>query len=528
MKNRLLNHIKNLLLPCLIFSVLAGFFSAVIITVFKILAEWAVHLSVSAYAIVREDPKWLALLILGAAAIGLISSIILSRSSTCMGGGIPTSVAAIRGIVSFKWVATLVLLPLAALLSYLAGIPLGTEGPCVQMGTAVGDGVSRCGGEKNRSWRRYIMTGGAAAGFSIATVSPISAIIFSMEELHKRFSPLLLTVASISVMTAQLTIHALASIGIGSVEFFHISTLSALAPTHFFAPIIVGIAAGGASILFTRLYHVINRLMKALLRKIPTALVFPALFATTAVVGFFLTESLGSGHSLVDALIKGGAAWYILILVFLIRAIGMMASNTSGVTGGIFLPTLAFGAIVGAIVGEGLVSLGWIGSEHQALMVVLGIAAFLGSTSRIPLTACVFAIEALAGINNTLYVIIATFIALVIVEASGCEDFTDAVIEAKMHKFTKGKTAHTVEVGLTVKEDSFAVGKDISNLLLPNSCVIVSYKRNEDKAASIGIAEGDLINVRYVTYTPEQTRDELYALVGPQSDDVSRLMTPTN
>ncbi|MBO5945187.1 MAG: chloride channel protein [Clostridia bacterium] len=526
MKSRLLNHIKNLLLPCLVFSVLAGFFSAIIITVFKILAEWVVHLSVSIYADVRENPEWLALLILGAALIGLIASLILSRSSSCMGGGIPTSVAAIRGIASFKWVATLILLPFAALLTYLAGLPLGTEGPCVQMGTAVGDGISRCGGDKNRSWRRYVMTGGAATGFSIATVSPISAIIFSMEELHKRFSPLLLSVASISVMTAQLTIHALASVGIGGVEFFHMSTLSALSPTHFFAPIIVGITAGAASILFTRLYHYAGRLMRLLLKRIPTVIVFPALFATTATVGFFLAESLGSGHSLVDALLTGGAAWYILILVFLIRAIGMMTSNTAGVTGGIFLPTLAFGAIVGALVGEGLVALGWIGGEHYPLMVVLGIASFLGSTSRIPLTACVFAIEALAGINNTLYVIIATFIALVIVEASGCEDFTDTVIEAKMHKLTKGKIAHTVEVGLTVKEGSFAVGNDISNLLLPNSCVIVSYNRNEEATASSGIAEGDVIHVHYTTYTPEETQYELYALVGTQSDDVARLMVP--
>ena len=32
------------------------------------------------------------------------------------------------------------------------------------------------------------MTGGASAGFSIATSSPITAIIFSMEELHKRLT----------------------------------------------------------------------------------------------------------------------------------------------------------------------------------------------------------------------------------------------------------------------------------------------------------------------------------------------------
>ena len=39
MNNRLLHHIKNLLLPCLAFSVTAGFLSAILVTAFKLAAE---------------------------------------------------------------------------------------------------------------------------------------------------------------------------------------------------------------------------------------------------------------------------------------------------------------------------------------------------------------------------------------------------------------------------------------------------------------------------------------------------------
>ena len=527
MQKRLRNHIKNLLLPCLVFSALAGFFSAIIITAFKLLAEWVVHVSVSVYSTVRENPEWLPMLILGAATIGLIASILLSHSHSCMGGGIPTSVVAIRGIVSFKWVASIILLPISALLTFLAGLPLGTEGPCVQMGTAIGDGVGRCvGREKHRGWRRYIMTGGAAAGFSIATVSPISAIIFSMEEIHKRFSPLLLSVASISVMTAGLTTRVLASLGIGDTEFFHMPTIEAIAPYLFFAPIIVGLIAGVCSILFTRLYYVIDRLMRSLLKRLSTKIVFPVLFAATAVTGFFLTDALGSGHSLVDALLTSGAAWYLLILIFLVRALAMMISNVSGTTGGIFLPTLAFGAIIGALCADAMIAIGWIPSEHYVLMVVLGIAAFLGSTSRIPLTACIFAIEALAGINNALSVIIATTIAMLVVEVFGCEDFTDAVIDAKMHKIAKGRRAVTVEVPLTVAPDSFAVGKELYDLLWPSSCVVLSYNRADAERDNVGICANDVIVVHYVTYNNRKTMYELTSLVGEQSDEIADMMDP--
>ena len=133
MHSRLYNYINNLLLPCLLFSVATGVFTAIIVTAFKLLAEWVIHLSATAYNAVRENPEWLPLLIVGAAAIGLLASLVLSLSHSCRGGGIPTSIAAIRGIVSFKWLSAILLLPISALLTYLAGLPLGTEGPCVQM-----------------------------------------------------------------------------------------------------------------------------------------------------------------------------------------------------------------------------------------------------------------------------------------------------------------------------------------------------------------------------------------------------------
>ena len=102
MNNRLLHHIKNLLLPCLAFSVTAGFLSAILVTAFKLAAEWVVHMSSSIYGTARANPQWLPLLVLGAAVIGLVSSFIFSRSRSCRGGGIPTSVAAIRGLVGFR------------------------------------------------------------------------------------------------------------------------------------------------------------------------------------------------------------------------------------------------------------------------------------------------------------------------------------------------------------------------------------------------------------------------------------------
>ncbi len=525
MNHRVCNHIKNLLLPCLGFSLSAGILSAILVTLFKLAAEAVIHLSTKFYGAVRVNPVLLPLLVLCASAIGLVASFVLSASRSCRGGGIPTSVAAIRGIVSFKWLASIFVLPFSALLTFFCGLPLGTEGPCVQMGTAIGDGVVKCfGNRKYKGWRRYVMTGGASAGFSIATFSPITAILFSMEELHKHFSPLVLTIASLSVVSAQITVQILSALGIGSGRLFHIPEIPAIPLKLLFVPLILGLTCGVCSMLFTRFYHWIDGWMVRVLKKLSVKLLFPLLFGAVSIIGFFLPDAPGTGHSLVETLLHAQIAWYLLVLIFLIRAVVMMVSNTAGVTGGVFLPTLALGAIIGSLVTKLLLTLGWIEADLAILVVVLGIAAFLGATSRIPITACVFAVEALGGINNVIPVIIATTAALLVVELSGLEDFTDTVIEAKVHSISKGKVPAVIETSLNVRENSFVVGKELRDILWPSSCAVVSFERAPENRGKTGVAPGDVIAVHYKTYNPDATADEFNALVGDQPEQINCIM----
>ncbi len=528
MHTRLFHHVKNLLLPCVGFSMAAGCISAILVTAFKLAAEVVIHASTTLYCAVRQNPTWIVLLVLGAAALGLGASLVLSVSHSCRGGGIPTSVAAIRGIVSFKWLAGVCVLPFSALLTFFCGLPLGTEGPCVQMGTAIGDGVVKCFGcQKYRGWRRYSMTGGAAAGFSIATSSPITAILFSMEELHKHFSPLLLTVSSLSVVTAQITVQILAAFGIGAGSLFHIPVIPAISLKLLFVPLLVGIVCGGGSILFTRLYHLIDRLMRTVVKKLSAKIVFPVLFSVVSIIGFFLPDTLGNGESLLETLLHTRMLWYMLILIFLIRAVLMMVSNTAGATGGVFLPTLAFGALLGSLCADVLIAFGWMESDLYLLVVVLGITAFLGATSRIPVTACVFAMEALGGIHNVLGILVATTTAFWVVELSGLEDFTDTIVDAKVRAISKGKEPTVIETSLTVNENSLAVGKELRDILWPNECVVVSYERAHEEHSKVGISVGDVITVHYKTYNPTATAEEFRFLVGEQAEQIDRLMHPS-
>ena len=526
MQNHLYNNTKTIL-PYLGFSIVAGFLSAIVGTAFKFGAEGVVHLSAAIYDAVQHHPLWIPVLVIGSAGLGLLASMIVSLAKSCKGGGIPTSVAAVRGIVSFHWLTSILLLPFSAFLTFFCGLPLGTEGPCVQMGTAIGDGMIQCfGSKKHRGWRRYVMTGGASAGFSIATGSPISAILFSVEELHKHFSPLLLTGVSISVMTAQITAQILALLGIGSGGLFHLPEINQISAKLLFIPLLVGLICGLCSVLFSCFYQIIEKTVRTVLKKFSVKVLFPILFASTSIVGICLSDTLGTGHTLVDKLFHTHMVWYLLILVFLIRTVFMMVSNTAGATGGIFLPTLAFGGIIGSLCADGMIALGLLDPNHYILIVVLGITAFLGATSRIPLTACVFAVEALGGIHNILAIVIATTVAFLTTELSGIEDFTDTIIEAKVRSIRKGTEPSVIVAPLTVSENSFVVGKALCDILWPNSCVVVSVERVHEGHDNVEINPGDVITVRYKTYTPAVTAQELSALVGNQSEQIQRILMP--
>ena len=202
----------------------------------------------------------------------------------------------------------------------------------------------------------------------------------------------------------------------------------------------------------------------------------------------------------------------------------MMISNTAGVTGGVFLPMLAFGAIIGSLCAKAMIAMGLIESEHYILLVVLGITAFLGAASRIPITACVFAIESLGGINNVIPVILAVTVAFLTVELSGLEDFTDIILDAKIRAISKGKSPTVIEVPLTVNPDSFAEGKELRDILWPNDCMVVSYERKGEHHHKLGIMAGDVITVHYKTYNPAATAEEIKNLVGKQSEEIENLM----
>lgn len=519
MNNKYFTYLKNILFPCIIFSTVTGAFTGLLIFLFKLTANYIIQISERLYAFTRENPQYFALLLLGCIVLGLASAFILKYTKNCRGGGIPTSVAILRGLIPFHWIKSLTLLPLSALLTYLCGIPLGNEGPSVQMGTAAGKGIVAMFSKKQTAWDRYIMTGGACAGFATATGAPVSGIFFALEEAHRRFTPMIIMVAATSVISGSAVMEFLCSSFNMTPRLFHFAPLSILSLKYIWLPVLIGVVCGICAGFFTKLYRAVNAFISHKLNKIPFFVKISAVFLITGILGFFISDCLGSGHSLIEYLIEEGGVWYLSVLVLLIRLVLLIFANNIGVTGGLFIPTLAFGALIGSISAKILIAINFIPQEHFAVTVIISITAFLSAFVRTPITAIIFAIEALGAQTNILPVIIGASLSYIVIEIMAVECFYETVIDSRIKDANQGKSPVVVDEYISVKPNSFIVGKEVRDILWPPSCVVLSVqKKGSEQAHTMGgISEGDILRLHYTTYDRDQTRKNLEAILGEDS-----------
>ncbi len=522
MRKTRLTYIKNILLPCFLFSVLTGIFTGALIYLFKISASFVLGLSSDIYSYVRENPVYLPFLVLGAMLLGLSASFILSHTKNCRGGGIPTSVAILRGLIEFRWLKSIFFLFGSALLTFLGGVPLGNEGPSVQMGTAVGRGATRILGKNNPAWDRYIMTGGACAGFAVATGAPLSGILFAFEEAHRKFSPMLFMVAGMTVTAATATMNFLCEIGGVSSAMFDFATPSALPLRYLWIIAALGIVSGLLAVAFTKLYSKASSFVNITLKDLPFTVKILLIFALVAIAGFASSSLIGTGHDVIHTLTEGEGVWFLIILTFTLRALFLMLANNVGVSGGIFVPTLTFGALIGALISEAAVALGLMPEEYSLVLMTVGMVSFLSASSRTPLTALAFAIEALSGLTNILPIAIGVTISFLVIETWGVTSLHDMVINSKVAAFNRGKESVVVDTFITVKENSFAVGKEARDILWPPTCLVLSIKKPKDGEAKgehgiLGV--GDTIHIHYQTFEPETTVRSIEAIVGIQETE---------
>lgn len=522
MKQRAKRDMINLTASSCWFGAITGVLTAAVITVYKVCAEHVIAVSETGYTFLREHLSWLPLVIAALFGIAVLFVYYCRKTPNLRGGGIPTSIGILRGILSFHWLKNLIGTFFLSLTSFLIGVPLGNEGPSVQMGTAVGRGAVSLFSKKHRAWDRYAMTGGACAGFSVATGAPISGILFAIEEAHQRLSPTILLTSAFSVLFARIASEILAPLCGVNLSLFPVLQLPTLSIRDSWLPLLVGVSVGLFSVLFLHYFRVLNSLFRNVLGKLSRTLKTFLVFLLTVIAGLFSFSFISTGHDLIVSLFGGAPTLSMLMLILIVRATLTLSANTNGVTGGIFVPLLTLGAVVSAILAKLLTLIG-LSMEQYTLVLMLGITACIAGMMKMPLTAIVFSIEALSCSGNLLPIVTTAATAYAITEIFGARSINETVLERKMETLNEFKTAQVIDTFVTVQEGAFAVGKQIRDIFWPANLFVLSVKHDPKRNAQVDqhgekvIREGDILHIRYSTFDEVQTKTELVAIVGDQT-----------
>ena len=514
--------IVNLLIPAIVFGFITGTVTSLVVTLYKLCAKYVVGFTEAGYEFVREHLYFLPIVIIAVFGLSLLLTYVYKKIPNIKGGGIPTSVGILRGIITFKWFTTLVGVFLLSLTSFLFGVPLGTEGPSVQIGTAVGRGSAFTFAKKHRAWDRYTMTGGACAGFSVATGAPISGILFAVEEAHQRITPAIVIMASSSVLFANITSKLVSPLVGVSERLFDVGFLPPLQISDYWLPLVIGVAVGIFSVLFLTYYRLLDKLHDKVLARVPHFVKILVILLSTVVLGLVSFSFISTGHELTIELMEGYGTILLLLVVLLVRTTLTLSANVSGITGGMFLPILALGALVAAVLGKCFVSLG-LDSSLYTVVIVLGITACIAGSMKMPLTAIIFSIEALSCYDNIVPVIITAFVAFLITELFGVKSTNDTVIELREDYEEKGKKRYEADGSVVVCPGSFAVGRQVRDIFWPRNLFVLSIQHvdsNEevDEHGGREMKEGDTLHIRYSTCDEKATLEELFAIIGEQAD----------
>ena len=111
------------------------------------------------------------------------------------------------------------------------------------------------------------------------------------------------------------------------------------------------------------------------------------------IVGYFLPEVLGGGHFLVENVLANKVALEVIPVLFIAKFLLTIISYSAGVPGGIFLPLLVLGTLIGSFLGQ---INGYLFPNLQGMapsFAIISMAAYFVAIVRAPLTGIVLIIE---------------------------------------------------------------------------------------------------------------------------------------
>lgn len=512
-------------------GVLVGILTGIVVGLFRLIIEKAEFLRTNyMLPLIGSGKLWLLIMIV--MIIAFFVYIMAKWQPLASGSGIPQVKAELRGQLKQPVYRLLIAKFTGAVLAIGAGLSIGREGPSIQLGALVGKGYARAT-RRLPVEEKMLLTCGAGAGLAGAFCAPFSGAVFALEELHKNFSVDVL----VSTMAACISANFVSAYIFGLDPVFNLSIPSRLPLKQYWILLIMGVLLG----LLGNIYN--NLMMKALKTydKLPKPLAIGVAFALAIVVMLFMPQALGGGHSVVGQIAHGeftlgfgilgnkiGLGILIsLIIFFIVKLIFSAISFGSGVAGGIFLPLLVLGAIVGGIFGEAFNQINGSNELYIANFVIFGMVGMFSAIVGAPATGVILITEMTGDLQNFFPLVIVGLISYMVADATGTSPIYDLLLDRLMSKDRdkdnkldeeeiayqnklKKRASKKVIIESDVYIGSPADGNKIKELSLPEGSLVISLVRHGKEIIPSGetiIKGGDYL----VVLCAEDYQDAVFA-----------------
>lgn len=303
------------------------------------------------------------------------------------GSGVPQTKAALfaqEGRITLRTVLGKFFCTSATLAS---GIPLGREGPSVQVGAGIASVLGRRLGMRPERVKALIPVG-AAAAIAAAFNTPLAAILFSLEEIMGDLNAPVLGSVVLASATSWLVLRLL----LGNHPLFQVPQYQLVHPLEFAIYAALGVAGGLVSVAFTKLLLGLRERFLQLPQK--TVWLQPVAGGLlVGLMGCFVPQVMGVGYGYVGDVLNGRMALNLMVVLLVLKLLAVATSYASGNAGGIFGPSLFLGAMLGGAMGAVAHHLMPVHTATPGAYALVGMGAVFAGIVRAPMTSVVMIFE---------------------------------------------------------------------------------------------------------------------------------------
>lgn len=338
----------------------------------------------------------------GALAI-LVSGYLTTRKfPSTAGSGIPQvtiALAVYHGVITP--LATLAKF-LTSILTLSSGMSLGREGPTVAICAGIGSYFGQYFHLSKKKVKSLVAVSSAGA-ISAAFLTPISAVVFTLEEIVGDLNAKILG----SIVISSVTATVVASMLTGSHHSFQALNYRLNSPTELIFYLSIGLFAAILGPLWTKTVLFFRGTNLKILGGHRLTYILIA-FLITGALSLIDPNVLGGGHSTIEetllSLIQDPKKLTILLVL---KFFATALCYSSGVSGGLFFPTLLIGAVAGNLIGTLYYQFFPNEIPQMGAFALVGMGAYFVAVIRAPFTSILMVFELTQNYNIILPLMIA-------------------------------------------------------------------------------------------------------------------------